>query len=797
MSFTIRTPKVPSYARSSVGVLAILVVPLGLLLATTISASLRSVDLAAAAADAEDELARLDRLAMLEVSLTVERLAVQLERTHDDLEIGSADLRLLLRKTRESMGDVTTTTDQALAGLPVLMDQIERDLASARAASLDPLGDRAVATRYDSLLRAVHLELLGQDGVATRAVVALRDDETAITLQRAVASRNAVLSHLELVDRLFATWTVEPVGLQLAKTELTELRARWLADEEQLAGTQQTMPTDGGRFDRMIESTLLLETPVLDTDSIAVAELLRATDDGLRRQQTLVDARTEAAAAVQDAAATRHSDEQGDARRGAALAAVAVLVSLTAAGIYIATNVRKNRENHGLTRELAIQAHRDHLTGEGNRAAAMRGLQEHLDELRRPLAVAFFDLDRFKNVNDTYGHTIGDELLRAAARRTRKTVDSAAIVARFGGDEFVVVLPDLPGGEDPVDVIRPLHAALQEPYVLEGNKVHTTASLGLAVVRPGDGTEDADDALRRAALAVAAAKEVRGAMIEFTPEFGAELEDESRLQRELMEALGAEGQLWLAFQPIVDVDTGQVREVEALVRWDHPTRADVGPDDFIPPAERSGAISALDLWVLRRALTELGTLRRTTGRHDLAVAVNVSGTTLLDRKAHERILGIVADVGADPCDLVVEVTETAFISDVGTASDNLDELRRSGVRIAIDDFGTGYTSISQIRSLPADMLKLDRSLLGGAAAERSDLVRVVCELARALRLETIVEGIEDAETLELVRASGCDRGQGFGLCPPLPATEVAAAIRELDGDIPLSGHGVGVGVSAS
>ena len=769
MSFTIRTPKVPSYARSSVGVLAILVVPLGLLLATTISASLRSVDLAAAAADAEDELARLDRLAMLEVSLTVERLAVQLERTHDDLEIGSADLRLLLRKTRESMGDVTTTTDQALAGLPVLMDQIERDLASARAASLDPLGDRAVATRYDSLLRAVHLELLGQDGVATRAVVALRDDETAITLQRAVASRNAVLSHLELVDRLFATWTVEPVGLQLAKTELTELRARWLADEEQLAGTQQTMPTDGGRFDRMIESTLLLETPVLDTDSIAVAELLRATDDGLRRQQTLVDARTEAAAAVQDAAATRHSDEQGDARRGAALAAVAVLVSLTAAGIYIATNVRKNRENHGLTRELAIQAHRDHLTGEGNRAAAMRGLQEHLDELRRPLAVAFFDLDRFKNVNDTYGHTIGDELLRAAARRTRKTVDSAAIVARFGGDEFVVVLPDLPGGEDPVDVIRPLHAALQEPYVLEGNKVHTTASLGLAVVRPGDGTEDADDALRRAALAVAAAKEVRGAMIEFTPEFGAELEDESRLQRELMEALGAEGQLWLAFQPIVDVDTGQVREVEALVRWDHPVRGQISPDSFIPIAEKSILIHDLGLCVLAQVCNDLPSLP------DVPVNVNVSARQFRLGDFTRDYLGVLDKYSVNASRIVLEITESFSLETSKRFIGQITDLREAGFRIALDDFGLGYSEFNQLRQLPFDIIKIDKSYIQNIGLDRvTDVfVSAVVQVAVHLDCSVVAEGIEGPDDRIRAAAAGCPLFQGYHFLAPSPAAEIA------------------------
>lgn len=795
MSITFRAPNVPGYARTTLGVLAILVVPLGLLLATMISASLRSVELASTAADAENELARLDRLTTLEVSLAVERLANELEQTHDESEIRSADLRLLRRKTLRSLGDVASATDEALGLLPLLDRQLAPDLVTARSSTLDGSDARTVSARFDSLMGDVHAEVLAQETAATRAVVALRDDETAIALQRSVASRNAVLAHLDLIDRLIDTWAVERLGLELARTELTEVRARWLAAEEQLSGVQERMPADGGRFDRIVDLTLLLETPVLGTGSVAVAELIRATSDGFDRQEALTEGWSDAATAVRGAAETRRSGEESDARWGALLATVAVLASFTAAGIYVATNVRNNRENHRLTRALEIQAHRDHLTGEANRAAAVRVLQDHLDGLRRPLAVAFFDLDRFKSVNDTYGHTAGDELLRAAARRTRRTVGSTATVARFGGDEFVVIVPDLTTDEDPAEVIRLLHAALQEPYEVEGTKIHTTASLGLVIVRPGDGTERADDALRRAALAVDAAKEVRGTMIVFTPEFGAEIEDESRLQRELMDALGVADQLRLAFQPIVDIDTGRVREVEALVRWEHPTRADVGPVDFIPSAERSGAISALDLWVMRRALTELETLRRTTGRHDLAVAVNVSGTTLLDKKLHERVLGIVADVGVDPRDLVVEVTETAFISDIGAASDNLDALRRAGVRIAIDDFGTGYTSISQIRSLPADILKLDRSLLDPGSAERSDLVRVVADLARAFRLETIVEGIEDDETLDLVRSLGCDRVQGIGLCPPLPATEVAAAIRALDDGTALSARGVGVGAS--
>lgn len=795
MSAAFRSRRVPGYARTSLGVLAILVVPLGLLLATTISTSLRSVDRAGAAAEVEEELARLDRLTTLEVSLTVERLATDLQRAHDDLQLRSADLRLLLRETLESMGDVAATTDDTLDDLPVVHDRLAPGLAAVRAANPGEADERTVSTRYDALLGDVHTEVLAQEESVTRSVVSLRDDATAIALQRAVATRNAVLSHLDLIDHLLATWMAEPVGLQLARTELTEVRARWLADEERLAVSQRSMPTDGGRFDRIVELTLLLETPVLDTDSVAVAELIRSASDGFARQATLVEERAAAASAVQVAADTRRSDEESDARRNALLAALAVVASFTAAGIYVATNVRNNRENHRLTRELAVQAHRDHLTGEANRAAAVVGLQEHLDDLRRPLAVAFFDLDRFKSVNDDYGHAVGDELLRAAARRTRQTVGSGAIVSRFGGDEFVVVIPDLAPGDDVAHVIERLHTALQEPYLVDGNQIHTTASLGLCVVVPGDGTENADDALRRAALAVDAAKATRGTMVTFTPEFGAALEDESRLQRELMDALGVDDQLRLAFQPIVDVETGRVHEVEALVRWKHPTRAAVGPVDFIPPAERSGAISALDLWVLRRALTELETLRRTTGRHDLGIAVNISGTTLLDRKLHRRVLDTIAEVGVSPDDLVVEVTETAFITDVGVASDNLDALRRAGVKVAIDDFGTGYTSIGQIRSLPVDILKLDRSLLDPGPAERSDLVRVVADLAKALRLATIVEGIEDDDTLALVRSLGCDRAQGIGLCPPLPAAEVAAAIRALDDGVSLPTSGVGAAAS--
>ena len=389
----------------------------------------------------------------------------------------------------------------------------------------------------------------------------------------------------------------------------------------------------------------------------------------------------------------------------------------------------------------------------------------------------FFDLDGFKVVNDSLGHHVGDQVLLDAARRLRSQMRAQDLVARFGGDEFIVVCEDVEDADRALDVAQRLLAALDSPIAGSGGG-SISASVGVAYA---DGGTDADTLLRDADAAMYQAKRNgAGSSCLFTAELRTQVLNRMHLDADLRDALRDEA-LDVHYQPIVDVETGQVRELEALVRWDHPVRGSVSPTAFISVAEESGHIRALGEFVLNRACSDMRRwldLGLTTP--GMRVAVNLSRLQL-DRTLPTVVGEALARHGLPPSALTLEVTESAFVDDPDGVA-GLERLRAIGVRVAVDDFGTGYSSLSTLRDLPADAVKIDRSFVDriGSDPQVSALVRGIVDLAHALELEVVGEGVETEEQSALLASSGCDLAQGWLHGRPASAPIVEAVLATTD-----------------
>jgi diguanylate cyclase (GGDEF)-like protein len=391
--------------------------------------------------------------------------------------------------------------------------------------------------------------------------------------------------------------------------------------------------------------------------------------------------------------------------------------------------------------------------------------------------VFFLDLDRFKQVNDTLGHAAGDVLLTHAAERIRRNVRDGDMVARQGGDEFALVLRGLTSTRDASVVARQLIAALSRRFEIEGKVVFVGASVGIAVF-PEDGA-DPSDLLRKADTAMYRAKaEGRNRLAYFKEHMSVEAQRRTALDGDLREAL-KRGEFVLHFQPVIELSNGRVSAVEALVRWRHPTQGLLGPDVFVPFAEESGLIDAIGTWVLKEACLQHSRWR-SEGVFIPRVAVNVSIGQM--RRSHfvstvQNAL-ILADMPRHS--LEIEVTESTLLQGDKAANDAMRILSTGGVRFAIDDFGTGYSSFSTLTAVPARVLKLDRSFIVGAAlgSERGAILTAMINMAHALAKEVVAEGVETEDQLALLRSLGCDMVQGFLLCKPLPADQIARFSRE-------------------
>ena len=416
-------------------------------------------------------------------------------------------------------------------------------------------------------------------------------------------------------------------------------------------------------------------------------------------------------------------------------------------------------------------AHHDKLTGLFNRHSLQERLGQALASAayaNTRLAVLFIDLDRFKIINDTLGHHIGDQLLVEVANRLRQVGHANDIVARLGGDEFVVVLASDESAREALPIACQMLAALGAPYLLDGNQLHSTPSIGISVY-PDDG--DSVDALMKAAdTAMYHAKaQGRNNVQFFTAEMNAAAAERMELERDLHHAI-AHQQLDVHYQPQVQAASGRVCGVEALLRWPHPTRGQVSPLKFIPIAEESGLIEALGAWVLRQACQQVAHWK-SIGIHGVRMAVNLSAHQLRSRQLVDTVREAMHAHGVQAGELELEITESAVMKDPQAAIDTLQQLRDLGVHLAIDDFGTGYSSLAYLKLLPVDVLKIDRSFVKDIETDRNDaaICASILALAKSLGLKVVAEGVETAAQRDFLDSHGCDYLQGYFFAKPQPA----------------------------
>jgi diguanylate cyclase (GGDEF)-like protein len=430
------------------------------------------------------------------------------------------------------------------------------------------------------------------------------------------------------------------------------------------------------------------------------------------------------------------------------------------------------------TVEAMDEAFHDSLTGLPNRALFLDRLQHALDVAARretELCVLFVDLDRFKSVNDSSGHAAGDELLRAVAARLSECTRAADTAARFGGDEFAVLLEDDGHGLQPDMVASRIIAAMRRAFHVEGKEVFIGATVGIAHAH--DATLGPDELLRNADLAMYRAKKAGGnRAATYETAMRTALLARIELEADLRHAL-ERGELSLAYQPVVELETGRTVGVEALARWTHPSRGPIPPLTFIPVAEEIGLIAAIGRWVLREACGQLAAWRRLAP--GLTLNVNLSAVQLRDdRLAHdvEQALRAHDLPGAA---LTLEITESMLLSGDEDTATRLRRLKALGLSIAVDDFGTGYSSLSYLKQFPVDALKIDKSFVDTVARSTQDsaLARTIVELGRGMRLETIAEGIENVEQLEQLRLLDCQLGQGYHFSHPLGGAELTAYLE--------------------
>jgi diguanylate cyclase (GGDEF)-like protein len=430
--------------------------------------------------------------------------------------------------------------------------------------------------------------------------------------------------------------------------------------------------------------------------------------------------------------------------------------------------------------ELSHLAFYDTLTDLPNRALFLDRLDHALsraDRRHSVVGVLFLDLDNFKVVNDSLGHDVGDLLLKTVSERLRTTLRVGDTVARFGGDEFTILLEDLNGLGDAVCAAERIVDVIREPVLLEGTEVVPSFSIGIVLGTPGN--DCPDDLLRNADLAMYRAKVNGKARFEvFDQSMNAEAMARLEVEADLRRAL-ERNELRLHYQPIVSLESGRIRAVEALARWQHPQRGLVSPLQFIPIAEETGLIVPLGRWVLEEACRQIKHWQITHPEaSELLVSVNLSGRQFQNGRLVEEVQEILRETGLDPACLQLEITETAVMKDAASTIKTLHQLKALGVKLAIDDFGTGYSSLSYLRQFPVDTLKIDRSFIDGLGREAQDteLVRSVIAMAKSLSLAVTSEGIETTEQLTQLLELGCDRGQGFYFARPLPPEAFGEAL---------------------
>ncbi len=452
---------------------------------------------------------------------------------------------------------------------------------------------------------------------------------------------------------------------------------------------------------------------------------------------------------------------------------IAISIQPTADSGWVATH-EDITERRQAEQQIAYMARHDSLTDLPNRMQFRKQLARALAGVSRGerLAVLCLDLDSFKSVNDTLGHLVGDELLKAVANRLRACVRESDTAARVGGDEFAVVQTGIDTATDTATLARRICESLRAPYDLLGQTVMVDASIGIAIA-PDDGTEPTE-LLKNADMALYGAKaHGRGTYRFFEPEMDARMKARRTLELALRAAL-ANGEFELYYQPLVDLQTDAVTSCEALLRWQHPERGMIGPAEFIPVAEEIGLIVPLGEWVLKRACADAA-----LWRDDVKVAVNLSPIQVMSKNLVAVIVGALASSGLPAHRLEIEITESMLLQNTELTLATLHRLRELGVKISMDDFGTGYSSLSYLRSFPFDKIKIDRCFISGLGDgdDARAIVQAIAGLARNLGIMTTAEGVETEQQLEQVRFLGCTEMQGYLFSPPRRVEDIRRLLR--------------------
>jgi diguanylate cyclase (GGDEF)-like protein len=424
-------------------------------------------------------------------------------------------------------------------------------------------------------------------------------------------------------------------------------------------------------------------------------------------------------------------------------------------------------------------AFHDDLTSLPNRLMLNRTLDQAVSRHRRAgtqLAILFMDVDRFKVINDSLGHEVGDSLLRQVADRLREHSREGDMVARMGGDEFVVLIENHDNLQDLSTCARRLVEQLGAPYALGRRDYHVTLSIGISVF-PSDGN-DSQALLKAADVAMYRAKASgRNNHLFYSPSMNVHTAERLELESDLRHAL-ERGEFLLHYQPKVDIATGLITGIEALLRWEHPLRGLISPMDFIPIAEETGLIVPIGEWVLATACAR-NKVWQDQGLGKLSVAVNLSARQFADPMLLPKLTRIIHESGLDPSSLELEITESVVMSHGECAVAALEKLKSIGVLIAIDDFGTGYSSLAYLKRFPIDILKVDRSFIRDIPSDSGDMkiTRAIIAMAHSLRLKVVAEGVETQDQLTFLRAQHCDSVQGYFLHRPLPEEEVTRVLK--------------------
>ena len=427
-------------------------------------------------------------------------------------------------------------------------------------------------------------------------------------------------------------------------------------------------------------------------------------------------------------------------------------------------------------------AFHDELTDLPNRSLFMQTLKSALEQSKQnpdyKFAVLFLDINRFKNINDSLGHSTGDRLIQQVAKRLETSVRGENLVARFGGDEFAFILTDIVDVKDAVSFAEHITDKISAPFTLRGRQIFTSFSIGISL-----GNADyqvAEDILRDADIAMYHAKESNNDWTVFDPKMHTRTLSLLQLETDLRSAIERD-ELCMYYQPIIDLDSLKLGGFESLVRWNHPTRGLVPPNEFIPVSEETGLIIPMTLWILRTSCRQLVEWQlKYPETSNLMVSVNLSGKHFAQKDLVKQIAKIIDETQINPACLKLELTESAVMENAESVISMLEEIRKLGIHLSIDDFGTGYSSLSYLHRFPINTLKVDRSFVGAMeeGSENGEIVRTIVSLAKTLNLDVIAEGIETVHQLEHLRFLGCEYGQGYLFSRPVPSEEAEKILND-------------------